>query len=226
MGGVAGAPASGGAGGLTCQLGGTLDCSSTAALKVADGQITDFSPAQWNTTTSEWCDDSGLRGHLLAFAGASSMAAASVDPTAQNLKLSLTVGKTDYAGGAIVFDSCVNASAFTSVQFTASLASGSLDGCVWQVQLQTQDQRSTVETNPTGGTCTSNCDLYPVASNLAVPSATAGVYTEKFTAFTNQVASTIPLASQIVGVQWQVNSGNNGSGTCTVELRIDDVTFK
>jgi len=28
-----------------------------------------------------------------------------------------------------------------------------------------------------------------------------------------------------LGVQWQVNSGNNGAGTCTVELRIDNITF-
>jgi hypothetical protein len=64
-----------------------------------------------------------------------------------------------------------------------------------------------------------------VVSNLAVPGATASTYSEGLTTFTNQTGSTIPLATQIVGVQWQVNSGNNGAGTCTVELRIDDVKF-
>jgi hypothetical protein len=33
------------------------------------------------------------------------------------------------------------------------------------------------------------------------------------------------MASQVVGLQWQVNSGNSGSGACSVELRIDNVRF-
>jgi hypothetical protein len=194
---------------------------------VPGGLITDFSPAQWNGGTSQWCDTSGLRGHLFAFSGASpSAAAAVVDTAAQNLKLDLTVGMTGYAGGGIAFESCVNASAFTAVQFTASITSGSLTGCVWQVQLQTQDQRGTTETDPTGGTCASNCQRYPVVSNLAVPGATATTYTEAFSAFTNQTGSTIPMATQMTGVQWQVNSSSGGTGTCTVELRIDDIKFK
>jgi hypothetical protein len=216
----------GGAGGATCPAGGVLDCSSTGALKLAGGQITDFSAAQWSPATSQWCDAGGLRGHLFSFAGTSSTATATVDTTAQNLKLSLMVGKTDYAGGGIMFESCVNASQFTSLQFTATVTTGSLTGCVWQVQLQTQDQRPTTATDPAGGTCTTNCERYPVVSSLAAPSATAAPYTETFTLFTNQTGSTIPMAGQITGVQWQVNSGSNGSGTCTVELRIDDVTFK
>jgi hypothetical protein len=209
-----------------CSGGGALDCSSTGALTLPGGLVTDFSSAQWNGATSQWCDGSGLRGKVFSFAGTASTAAAAVDTTAQNLKLNLTVGKTDYAGGAITFESCVNASAFTQVQFTAAVTSGSLTNCVWQVQLQTQDQRPTTGTDPTGGTCATNCYRYPVVSALAAPTATATTYSEAFTAFTNQTGSTIPLATQIIGVQWQVNSGNNGAGTCTVELRIDDVKFK
>lgn len=53
-----------------------------------------------------------------------------------------------------------------------------------------------------------------------------GTYTAELTTFNNQTGSTIPIATQVVGVQWQVNSGNSGTGTCTVELRIDDVTFR
>ncbi|HVZ85719.1 MAG TPA: hypothetical protein VHG72_02045, partial [Polyangia bacterium] len=224
MGGNAGSH--GGAGGSTCPLGGALDCSSAGALRLPGGEITDFSSTEWSGTTSQWCDANGLRGHLFAFSGTASTATAAVDAVAQDLKLDLTVGKTDYAGGGIVFESCVDAAAFTSVQFTAAVTSGSLSGCVWQVQLQTQDQRATTATDPTGGTCSSTCERYPVVANLAVPGATAGTYTETFTAFTNQTGSTIPMPTQLVGVQWQVDSGNSGAGTCTVELRIDDVVFR
>jgi hypothetical protein len=152
---------------------------------------------------------------------------ASVDTTARNLHLELSVVAGGYAGGRINFDSCVDARDFNSIQFTASVSDGSLNGCVWQVQLQTQNQRPMTVTNPPGGTCNATmttCERYPMAS-LTAATATATTYTVRFTAFDNPSASTTPTASQIVGVQWQVNSGNSGSGTCSVELRIDNVRF-
>ena len=105
---------------------------------------------------------------MFSYSGAApSAATAAVDTTAQNLKLNLTVGATGYAGGGLTFDSCVNASSFTSVQFTAAITAGSLTGCTWQVQLQTQDQRDSTATNPSGGTCdatTTTCYRYPAVS--------------------------------------------------------------
>jgi hypothetical protein len=185
----------------------------------------DFSAAEWNNTAAKWCDADGLDGGLSSFAGAPSTAAAAVDTMAQNLKLNLMVVAGGYAGGRVNFDSCVDARAFKSIQFTASVSAGSLTGCVWQVQLETQDRRPSTLTNPTGGTCnatTTTCEQYPAAT-LAAATATATTFTVAFTSFS--AGSAIATPSQIVGVQWQVNSGNNGSGACTVELRIDNVTF-
>ena len=101
------------------------------------------------------------------------------------------------------------------------MTSGSLNGCVWQVQLQTQDQRPSTQLDPTGGTCASNCYRFPAAT-LAMP--VAATYVVPFTSFNNPAGSAIPTATQIVGVQWQANS-SSGTGTCTVELHIDDVRF-
>jgi len=145
---------------------------------------------------------------------------------AQNLKLNFMVSAGQYAGGRLNFDSCVDARMFNSIQFTASLATaGSLNGCTLQVQLQTQDQRPTTAMNPSGGTCTAaTCERYPAAT-LTAPTATAAMVTTRFTAFDNPANSAIATAGQITGIQWQVNSGNSGSGTCTVELHIDNVRF-
>jgi hypothetical protein len=207
---------------------GRLDCTAAGALKLpADGSVLDFSAAQWNATTEKWCDASGLGGVLFSFQGTGSTAAAAVDTTARNLKLNLTVAAGQYAGGGLYFDSCVDARSFNSVQFTASVATGSLNGCAWQVQLQTQDERPTSLTNPSGGTCNATmatCARYPVAA-LTAATATATTFTTRFTAFSNPSGSTVATAGQLVGLQWQVNSGNNGSGTCTVELHIDNVKF-
>ncbi len=214
----------GGAGGNSCPLGGRLDCTSAGSLKLADGQVADFSAAQWNMLAAKWCDADGLDGGLSSYAGTPSTAAAAVDATAQNLKLNLMVAAGGYAGGRVNFDSCVDARAFNSIQFTASVTAGSLTNCTWQVQLQTQDQRPSTLTNPTGGTCnaaTTTCERYPVAT-LAAATATATTFTVRFTAFNNPATSAIATPSQIVGLQWQVDS--NG-GACTVELRIDSIRF-
>jgi hypothetical protein len=123
----------------------------------------------------------------------------------------------------------VNASAFNAVEFTATLISGSLNNCAWQVQLQTQDQRPSTQANPTGGTCDSGaaggCYRFPTVANLMVPGANATTYAFTFPTFSNPAGSAIPTRTQITGVQWQVNSGNSGTGTCTVDLRLDNIRF-
>ena len=193
--------------------------------------MTQFSALEWNASTGKWCNALGLDGSLLSYAGpAPSASTAAVETTPpRGLRLDLTVAATGYAGGGLIFDSCVDASSFNSVQFTAAVISGSLTGCSWQVQLQTQDQRPSNDTNPAGGTCDPNgaagCYRFPAVANLAVPGATATTYTQLFTAFNNPSSSTIPTRTQITGIQWQVNSASSGTGTCTVGLRIDSITF-
>ena len=213
----------------SCPLGGVLDCTTAGALSVAaDGVVTDFSASDWNATTGKWCDVHGLDGSIFSYAGTGSTSMAAVDTTvpARNLKLNVMVTAGQYAGGGLTFDSCVNAMAptnFTAVQFTAALTAGSLTNCVWQVQVQTQDQRSSTATNPSGGTCASNCYQYPAYAISMALNTTPVMITAPFSGFNNPSGSTIPTRSQIVGLQWQVNSGNSGSGTCTAELRIDDI---
>jgi hypothetical protein len=224
-GGTTGSAGATGAGGGSCPLGGRLDCTAAGSLDITGtGQIVDFSTGQWNATTGKFCDSQGLDGSLSSFAGTGSTAAAVVDTTAQNLKLNFMVTAGQYAGGRVNFDSCVDARAFNAIQFTASVTAGSLNGCAWQLQVQTQDQRPTTATNPTGGTCTATtCERYPAAA-LAAATATATTFTTRFTALSNPANSAVVTASQITGLQWQVNS-SNGTGVCTVELHIDNVQF-
>lgn len=200
-----------------------LECSATGALHMTDGRITDFSSLDWNPATGQFCGAGGLRGRLFSFGGpSSSVGAAAVDTAAHNLKLNAKV--TSWAGGGVIFESCVDAAAFKSIQFTATLTGGSLSGCTWQVQLQTQDQRAATDTDPTGGTCTgSSCYAYP-AVVLAPAGATPTTYTKAFTLFNNPSGSKVPLTSQIVGVQWQVTAASTQG--CSAELRIDDVAFQ
>jgi hypothetical protein len=218
----------GGAGGPnSCPLADRIDCTSAGALDLEpDGQVVDFSAAQWNDMNDKWCNALGLDGGVSAFAGMSSTAAAAVDTMAGNLRLNLSVGTGQYAGGRVNFDSCVSLDpmTFDAIQFTASLTAGSLTGCVWQVQIQTQNQRP-INQSPSGGMCMTTCERYPAAVNLNAPTANPTTFTVPFSSFNNPSASMIAMASQITGVQWQVNSGSAAPRTCTVELRIDNVRF-
>ena len=221
-GGAGGGPATAGAGGPTCPPGGVLDCSSSGALSLANGQITDFSDRDWDSMTGQFCGAGGLRGRLFSFGGpGSSSGTASVDTAAQNLKLNVMV--TSWAGGGVVFESCVNATSFASVRFTATLSAGSLSGCTWQVQLQTQDQRASTDVDPIGGTCTSNCYGYPAAV-LAPPGAMQTAYDVPFRLFGTPSGSNVPTESQVVGVQWQVTSASPEG--CSAELHLDNIGFQ
>jgi hypothetical protein len=210
----------------SCPLGGVLDCTSTGALSLTpDGQVTDFGATDWNSSTFKWCDLHGLDGSLYSYAGTGSTATAAVDTTAGNLKFNFTASAGQYAGGGISFDSCVDASSFNAVQFAAAITAGSLSGCAWQVQLETQDERPSTSTNPSGGTCnstTTTCNQYPAYAIAAAPPATGMTFVAPFTGFTNTAGSMI--RNQIIGLQWQINS-SGGTGTCTAELRIDDIKF-
>jgi hypothetical protein len=192
-----------------------------------DGHITDFSNREWMNGSGKWCDESGLHGSIFSFKGNGPNDANSinVNTTDSSLRLSLTVSQGSYGGGGIAFDAgCVDASAFTGLQFTVAVASGDLTGCAYQVQLQTFEQRPTSQ-NPPGG-CDQNfttCYSFPyVRSGLPVASTDPTMPTLVSLPFSQFSASTMPAPAQIVGIQWQVNST---SGMCTVELRLDDVAF-
>ena len=220
-GGAAGAGGKAGASGNVCPAGGVLDCSTTGALKLPDGHVADFSSPEWDSSTAKWCDQTGSAG-LFSYSGAApSAATATVDTTAQNLKLNLTVGATGYAGGGLSFDSCVNASSFTSVQFTATLTGGSLTNCVWQVSCRRKINETPPPPIPAAGPArASNCYRYPAAAGLTFPTATAAAYRERTRSSTIRRLDGLD-ADPGFGVQWRVNSGVNGAGSCMAELRIE-----
>jgi hypothetical protein len=203
-----------------------LDCAAPFKLP-ADGHVTDFSPREWSNPSGKWCDESGMHGSIFAFAGSAAMDSEAHGVTDQSLRLSLSVTAGSYAGGGIAFEAgCVDATAFAGVQFSIAVASGSLSGCTYQLQLQTFEQRPIMQSgsNPPGG-CdqnTTSCYSFPAARNLAAPSAdptNPTLVTVPFDAFTASVA---PAPAQLVGLQWQVNSS---SGACVVELRIGNIGF-
>jgi len=204
----------------------TLDCAAPVHLG-SDGRVTDFSCREWNAGAGKWCNaKGGYHGSIFGFKGSAPMDsnAQSVNTDDGSFRLALSVSQGSYAGGGLAFEAgCVDASAFTGIELAMSVASGSIAGCTYQLQLQTFEQRPTSQ-NPSGG-CdmqTTTCYRFPAATNLPALTDQPQVISIPFSSFTTSAPSMTPTPQEIVGLQWQVNSS---TGACTVELRIDDIRF-
>jgi hypothetical protein len=202
----------------------SLNCSAPF-VPAADGHITDFSAREWNNSSGKWCNEAGMHGAYFSFKGNGANDSNGITVNADGtLRLTLSVSSGSYGGGGIAFEAgCTDASAFSGVQFTVAVASGSLTGCTYQLQLQTFEQRPTSQ-NPPGG-CdinTTSCYSFPSATGLPAPSADLANPTMVTAPFSSFGSSVMPAPAQIVGLQWQVNSS---SGSCTVELAIDNIGF-
>jgi hypothetical protein len=202
-----------------------LDCAAPFMLP-ADGRVTDFSMREWSSAGGKWCNEGGVHGAIFSFKGnaPNDANAISVNTDDGSLRLTLSVSSGSYGGGGLAFESgCLNATAFTGVQFTVAVASGSISGCSYQLQLQTFEQRPTSQSPPGGcDILTTSCYGFPAAANLPTPSTDITMPTLVSLPFTSFGASVMPAPAQIVGLQWQVNSSG---GACTVELRLDDIAF-
>lgn len=210
---------------FVCGTTNSLDCAQPFKL-LPDGHLTNFGPLEYTTSSGKWCDASGFHGSQFSFpgSGADDTNAVMVDAADGSLKIQLTVSAGSYGGGGLAFESCLDASEFTGIKFSIAVSNGSLDGCTYQLQLQTFEQRPTSQA-PAGG-CdqnTTTCYRFPAATNLPPPSTDPTMPTPvsiSFSSFTGMMV--MPATAQLVGLQWQVNSSG---AACTVELRIDDVDF-
>jgi hypothetical protein len=204
-----------------------LDCSAPAYLD-PNGRVTDFSCSEWNAGMGKWCTRrNGHHGSIFSFKGTAptDTNAVAVDETDGSLLLSLNVGNGSYGGGGLAFEGgCVDASAFTGVEFTVAVAMGSLIGCSYQLQLQTFEQRPMSQSPPGGcdDSAGGSCYNFPAATGLPAPSTDATKPTLVSIPFSSFGGSVDPAPAQIVGLQWQVNSAG---GQCDVGLRLDDIRF-
>ena len=154
-----------------------------------------------------------------------------VDVAAANFRLTLMAGPGGYAGGGITFDRCVTAATSTGIRYTVSLGSGDQLNCTFKLQLQTFEQRPSTGQNPPGG-CDSmagSCYGFPASPSVTLTTAPQTI-TVPWAMFTTGATHAMAFQGQIVGLQWQLESGgattDGGEQTaCSVEVRIDDIDF-
>ena len=205
----------------------TFDCTMPFPLH-PDGHVTDFSYREWNAGSGHWCDESGFHGSIYSYTNTQITAdthSQTVNTDDSSLHISLSVSAGQYGGGGLQFDGgCVDVSAYSGVQFTAAVVSGSLTPCPLQLQIQTFDQRPNKQNpgTPNGGCdqSTTSCYNFPAATNIAVSSTDAknpSLIMLPFSSF-SRISGAL---NQVVGLQWQVNA----SAACTVELAFSNIAF-
>jgi hypothetical protein len=208
---------------FVCGMTNSLDCNN-AVMLMPSGHVTNFGPREYSPSSGKWCDESGFHGSQFSFKGNNPMDAngVTIDAVDGSLKLQITASSGSYGGGGLAFESCLDASAFTGIQFSVAVSAGSLAGCTYQLQLQTFEQRPTSQSPPGGcDMSTTSCYGFPAAANLPAPSTDPANPTLVVVPFSRFSASVMPAPKQLVGLQWQVNASTG----CTVELRIDDIDF-
>jgi hypothetical protein len=210
--GVSGAGGIGGSGGTTAPM----VCTGTPP---ASALITDFSDAVVGTDGITFGTAPNLTGVTFTYANQGepspvlSLAAAPAGSTGQALQVSDAGPIQTWAGFGFGFNMCVDASAYTGVQFTIT---GSLGNCDLTFAAQFSEDNSVTD-DPTFGSCILGTDCFPPTSTQPIGTGTTIV---EFSQVANGSPTSIVDTRALTGVQWQLNGPN-----CAANFAVTDVTF-
>jgi len=177
--------------------------------------ISDF--ADW-TSTMNWGASGALKGDSFKYNGENTTVwAYELDVAAQNMHVTGT--SMDYGGFGMAFDTCVDATAFTGIQFD-----------LWGTSVSTVFQIQTAEDqNMEYGDPRAVCDV-AVSGECAIPASRIQTVSAEqttvqlpFAEFSGGVPVPTVSTNQLLGLQWQFECGN--AEGCPVDVRIDNVSF-
>jgi hypothetical protein len=218
-GGVSGRGGAGGTGGTTP----VMVCSGTPPSRAL---ITDFSDATAGTSAISFGTAPNIGGGSYTYAAPGltapvlSLAPAPVGSTGQALEVAANPGLvTDpsnaWTGFGLGFDMCVDASAYTGVEFTIT---GALGNCALTFTPIFSEDNSVTD-NPTFGSCTS-ASCFPGQSASLLP----GTNIVHFADVLGGSPQPFVDPRALTGVQWQLNAPTDGT-LCSANFAITNVTF-
>jgi hypothetical protein len=211
---------SGGAGGSAPMV-----CSGTPP---ASALITDFSDAVVGTSGISFGTQPSIGGGSFTYAATGltapvlSLAPAPAGSTGQALQVAANPGLTtdpanDFSGFGLGFDMCVDASAYTGIQFTIT---GSLGNCSLTFATQFSEDNSVTD-DPSFGSCTLGGNCFPPSSNPIGTGTTVVHFADVF----GGSPLTAVDAHALTGVQWNLSGPTDGVSVCSANFAVTDVTF-
>ena len=230
QGGVSGKGGTTGTAGMSGAAGGA---GGTAPVMVCSGTppsralITDFSDATAGTSGISFgtAPDIGGGSYTYAAPGLAapvlSLAPAPAGSTGQALAVVANPGLTtdpanNWSGFGLGFDMCVDASAYTGVEFTVT---GGLGNCQLTFSPVFSEDNSVTD-DPTFGSCTA-ASCFTGQSGSLSPGANIVHFTDVIGG--SPQTSVDPRA--LTGVQWQLNAPTDGVSVCSASFAITNVTF-
>lgn len=220
----------GGAGGIGGGAGGT---GGTAPVMVCSGTppsralITDFADATAGTSAISFGMAPNIGGGSYTYAATGltapvlSIVPAPAGSTGQALEVAANPGSTTdssnaWIGFGLGFDMCVDASAYTGVEFTIT---GALGNCALTFTPIFSEDNSVTD-NPTFGSCTA-ASCYPGQSAQLL----SGTNIVHFTDVIGGNPQTFVDSRALTGVQWQLNVPSDGVSVCSANFAVTNVTF-
>jgi hypothetical protein len=184
--------------------------------------VTDFAAATFNGKKGRWRDDDDLTFFVYDYrdnGGSESSNRLEGDLFTFSGQVVPGAGES-YAGGGMHFDSCVNTTHYTGVQFTLTGTSG---GCAVYFDLQTYSQQTIRER----GGCASYCYHFP--RKVVTPRSAPITVLFSELEGTGIPSSVAAMASEIMGMRWQLELAagqvDAGQTACAFNLSVDDVKF-
>jgi hypothetical protein len=189
-----------------------------------DGLMVDFT--NYTMPAGSWGDTSvnEITGGTSLYSGTPADALTQ-SATAGTLELKANISVGGYTGIVLWFTPCVNATAFTGVEFPAT---GSLGGATMILKMQTSPDYPVDVTN-TKGKCPFTADsnkfnecVQPFLNITALP-------TTSVTVPWSQLASGVPMAAvdpaQLLGFELQFQCPATASAACALDLKLGSVNF-
>ena len=127
-------------------------------------------------------------------------------------------------GTVLYFNTCIDASAFSGIQYDIS---GSTTGCT--IQYSANDAPHDDHTSDPKGTCTLGSGMcYSPQAALAAPTSTVATIMEPWITTAGGSPSQVLDPTQLTGIQWQFTipaAADGGANTCMASLKITNVKF-
>lgn len=221
---------SGGKGGIS---GGTGGAGGTTPVMVCSGMppsralITDFSDATAGTSAISFGTAPNIGGGSYTYAAPGltapvlSLAPAPAGSTGQALEVAASPGLvTDpanaWTGFGLGFDMCVDASAYTGVEFTVT---GTLGNCALTFTPIFSEDNSVTD-DPTFGACTGTSCFAGQSAALS-----PGTNIVHFADVIGGSPQPFVDPRALTGVQWQLNAPFDGVSVCSANFAVTNVTF-
>jgi len=204
------------AGGSTGVGGGTAVTGCNAAntnTAPSDGLIADFASA-----------DAGIEimGGTTTYGGTGAPTIAIAGGALNITENAAATAAAQYVGAVLYFNNCVDASAFTGVQFTIS---GSMTGCA-NLKYSTNYTGTDDVGSDSKGSCTlGNGKCYSPQKDVSTSITSTDTQVQVPWATTGGSPSGPVDPKTLTGVQWQFQIDAATTGTCVANLTIKDVKF-